>query len=236
MHMLWNALAAIGALAGCSGTADAETTLKVVMHSELKILDPIWTTAYIVRDHGYMIYDTLFSEDEKGEIKPQMVDSYDVSPDQLLYTLKLLDGLLWHDGAPVTSEDCVASIRRWAAKDTLGQKMMSFVSSMDVVDAKTFAIKLKEPTALVLMGLGEPSLNVPFMTPKRVAETDPDTQIADFTGSGPFIFKRDEWRPGEETVYVKNSSYKPRPEPASGLAGGKLARFDRVEWRAITDH
>jgi peptide/nickel transport system substrate-binding protein len=236
MRMLWNALAVIGALAGCSGTADAETTLKVVMHSDLKILDPIWTTAYIVRDHGYMIYDTLFSEDEKGEIKPQMVDRYDVSPDKLLYTLTLRDGLLWHDGTPVTSEDCVASIRRWAAKDTLGQKMMSFVSSIDVVDAKTFTIKLKEPTALVLMGLGEPSLNVPFMMPKRVAETDPNTQIADFTGSGPFIFKRDEWRPGDETVYVKNNSYKPRPEPASGLAGGKVARFDRIEWRAITDH
>src|SRR5215469_9632075 len=124
MRMLWNTLAVIGALTGWLGSAEAEGTLRVVMHSDLKILDPIWTTAYIVRNHGYMIYDTLFSEDEKGEIKLQMVDSYEVSPDKLLYTLKLRDGLLWHDGAPVTSEDCVASIRRWAAKDAVGQMMM----------------------------------------------------------------------------------------------------------------
>jgi peptide/nickel transport system substrate-binding protein len=236
MRMLWNALAVVGALTGCLGTADAEATLRVVMHSDLKILDPIWTTAYIVRNHGYMIYDTLFSEDEKGEIKPQMVDSYEVSPDKLLYTLKLRDGLLWHDGAPVTSEDCVASIRRWAAKDAVGQMMMLFVSSIDVVDTKTFTIKLKEPTGLVLIGLGKPSSYAPFMMPKRVAETDPNTQIADFTGSGPFIFKREEWKPGDKTVYVRNSRYQPRPEPASGLAGGKVAKFDRIEWRAISDH
>ena len=95
------------------------------MHSDLKIVDPIWTTAYITRNHGYMIYDTLFAMDEKGEIKPQMVEKYDVSADKLTYTFTLRDGLAWHDGAPVTAEDCVASIKRWAAKDSLGQKVMT---------------------------------------------------------------------------------------------------------------
>jgi peptide/nickel transport system substrate-binding protein len=224
------------AAAGFTGAAQAETTLRAVMHSDLKILDPIWTTAYIVRNHGYMIYDTLFSQDEKGEIKPQMVDKYEVSADKLTYTFTLRDGLAWHDGQPVTAEDCVASIKRWGAKDATGQKMMSFVSSLEPVNDKTFTIKLKEPTGLVLIGLSKPSSNVPFMMPKRVAETDPSTQISDFTGSGPFIFKRDEWKPGDKTVYVKNQKYKPRSEPASGLAGGKIAKVDRVEWRAISDH
>ena len=72
------------------------------MHSDLKILDPIWTTAYIVRNHGYMIYDTLLAQDEKGAIKPQMVEKYDVSADNKTYTFTLRDGLLWHDGKPVT--------------------------------------------------------------------------------------------------------------------------------------
>ena len=97
-------------------------------------------------------------------------------------------------------------------------------------------MKLKSPTGLVLLGLGKPSSNVPFMMPKRVAETDPNTQISDFTGSGPFVFKRDEWKPGDKTVYVKFDKYKPRSEPASGLAGGKVVKVDRVEWRAISDH
>ncbi len=225
----------VGSLVAVAAPALAETTLRAVMHSDLKILDPIWTTAYIVRDHGYMIYDTLLAQDEKGEIKPQMVEKYEAAADGKGYTFTLRDGLLWHDGQPVTSEDCIASIKRWAAKDSLGQKMMTFVDSMSAVDAKTFTIKLKESTGLVLLGLSKPSSNVPFMMPKRVAETDPNKQIEDFTGSGPFIFKRDEWRPGDKTVYVKFDKYKPRSEPASGMAGGKVVKVDRVEWRAISD-
>src|SRR6187431_2527201 len=93
-----------GAAVLLAATADAQT-LKVVKHSDVKIIDPIWTTAYIVRNHGYMIYDTLFAMDEKGEIKPQMVDKYDVSADKLTHTFTLRDGLMWHDGAPVTAED-----------------------------------------------------------------------------------------------------------------------------------
>jgi peptide/nickel transport system substrate-binding protein len=214
----------------------AQTTLRAVMHSDLKIIDPIWTTAYIVRNHGYMIYDTLFATDANGEIKPQMVGKHEVSADQLTHTLTLRDGLVWHDGTPVTSEDCVASIKRWGAKDATGQKLMSFVAGFEIKDAKTFSIKLKAPTGLVLLGLGKPSSAVPFMMPKRVAETDPNTQLSEAIGSGPFVFKKDEWKPGDKTVYVKFDKYKPRSEPASGLAGGKVAKVDRVEWRAISDH
>ncbi len=116
------------------------------MHSDLKIVDPIWTTAYIVRNHGYMVYDTLFAMDAKGEIQPQMVDRYEISADKLTYTFTLRDGLQWHDGTPVTAEDCVASIKRWSAKDSMGQKMMSFVKDMPVVNTKTFRIVLKEQT------------------------------------------------------------------------------------------
>ena len=225
----------VGSLVAVAAPALAQTTLRAVMHSDLKILDPIWTTAYIVRNHGYMIYDTLLAQDEKGEIKPQMVEKYEAAADNKSYTFTLRDGLLWHDGKPVTSEDCIASIKRWAVKDSLGQKMMTFVDSIDAVDAKTFTIKLKEPTGLVLLGLSKPSSNVPFMMPKRVAETDPNKQIEDFTGSGPFVFVKDEWKPGDKTVYVKFDKYKPRSEPASGLAGGKVVKVDRVEWRAISD-
>src|SRR5881227_1806857 len=228
-------LTAAALLALPCGAASAQVTLKAVMHSDVKIVDPIWTTAYITRNHGYMVYDTLFAMDEKGEIKPQMVDKYDVSADKLTYTFTLRDGLLWHDGAPVTAEDCVASIKRWAAKDSLGQKVMTFVDAITVGNPKTFTIKLKEQTGLLIFALGKPSSNVPFMMPKRVADTDPNTQISDFTGSGPFVFKTDEWKAGDKAVYVKFDKYKPRSEPASGLAGGKVVKVDRVEWLAISD-
>jgi peptide/nickel transport system substrate-binding protein len=217
-------------------TTQAETTLRVVPHSDLKILDPIWTPAYITRNHGYMIYDTLFAVDDKGEIKPQMLDSYAVSDDGLTYTFTLRDGLLWHDGQPVTSQDCIASIKRWAAKDSSGQRLMDLAAGWETLDANTFKLRLKQATGLMLASLGKPSSTVPFMMPKRVADTDPNTQISDFIGSGPFVFKTQEWRPGNVVVYVKFEHYKPRPEPASGLAGGKVAKVDRVEWRAISDY
>src|SRR5947208_14203394 len=156
-------LTAAALLALPCGAGSAQVTLKAVMHSDVKIVDPIWTTAYITRNHGYMVYDTLFAMDDKGEIKPQMVDKYDVSADKLTYTFTLRDGLLWHDGKPVTAEDCIASIKRWAAKASLGQKGMGFVDSMTAGDATTFAIKLKAHTGLLIFAHGKPSSNVPFI-------------------------------------------------------------------------
>ena len=138
-----------------------------MQNGNLTILDPIWTTAYVTRDHGYMIYDTLFSTDEKNEVKPQMVDKYEVSADKTLWTFTLRDGLEWHDGQPVTAEDCVVSLKRWAARDSMGQKLMEFVAELKPVDAKTFTLKLKEPYGLVLDSLAKQSSNVPFMMPKR---------------------------------------------------------------------
>jgi peptide/nickel transport system substrate-binding protein len=239
MSFQWKRLIGAAAVAGAMMVAAPvwAQTLRVVMHSDLKILDPIWTTAYIVRNHGYLVWDTLFAMDKGFDVKPQMVDKWDVSADKLTWTFTLRDGLEWHDGKPVTAEDCVASLKRWAAKDSMGQKLMSVAKELKAVDAKTFQLVLKEPYGLVLQSLGKPSSNVPFMMPKRVAETDPNTQIkpTDVIGSGPFIFKADEWKPGEKVVYVKNTKYKPRSEPASGLAGGKVVKVDRVEWVWIAD-
>ncbi len=228
-------IAALAFAALLSASPAAAQTLRVAPHSDLKVVDPIWTTALISVNHGYMVYDTLFALDDELAVQPQMVDRYETSADKLVWTLVLRDGLEWHDGRPVTAEDCVASIRRWAARDTMGQKLISYVATLAAPDAKTIRMTLKEPYGLVLQTLAKPGANVPFMMPKRVAETDPNQQITDFTGSGPFIFKRDEWRPGEKVVYVKNPKYRPRGEPASGLAGGKAAKVDRVEWIWIAD-
>jgi peptide/nickel transport system substrate-binding protein len=212
-----------------------DKTLRVVMHSDLKILDPVWSGAYIVRQHGYLVYDTLFAIDANFEVKPQMAEGYTVSSDGLTYTIRLRDGLAWHDGTPVTAEDCVASLKRWAVRDSMGQKLAASVAEWRVVDARTLAIVLKEPFGSVIEAIGKPSVVVPFMMPKRIAETDPFKQAEEVMGSGPFIFKRDEWKPGDRVVYVKNPNYKPRTEPAHGLAGGKVAKVDRVEWIWIPD-
>ena len=212
-----------------------QKVLKVAPHAFPANLDPINVTAYITRNHGYMVYDTLFATDEKGAIKPQMVEKYDVSADKKVYTFTLRSGLEFHDGKPVTGEDCVASIKRWGARDTFGQKLMTFVDKMDAPDAKTFRMTLKEPTGIVLDALGKPSSNPAFIMPARVAATDPFKVIDDYTGSGPFIFKKDEYKAGVQSIYLKNTKYMPRSEPPSGLAGGKKVYVDRVEWLALKD-
>ena len=227
--------AVVAAIVAFAGVANAETVLRVALHSDLKIIDPVWTTALISTHHGNMIYDTLFAVDDKLQVRPQMVDKWEVSPDKLTWTFTLREGLQWSDGLPVTAEDCAASIKRWGAKDSMGQKLMSEVADLSAPDTRTIKMVLKEPYGLVLESLGKSSSNIPFMMPRRVAETDPNTQITDATGSGPFIFKKDEWKAGEKAVYVKNPNYKPRSEPPSGLSGGKVAKVDRVEWIWIPD-
>jgi peptide/nickel transport system substrate-binding protein len=225
----------LGASLPLAPIASAERTLRVALHSDLKIIDPVWTTALISTHHGLMIYDTLFALDERLQPKPQMIESWTVSDDNLRWTFTLRDGLEWQDGLPVTAEDCVASIRRWSARDGMGQKLMSHVSELTAIDAKTFTMTMKEPYGLVIPTLAKPSANMLFVMPKRVAETDPNTQITDTTGSGPFIFKRDEWKPGEKAVYLRNARYRPRSEAPSGFAGGKVVKVDRVEWQWIAD-
>ncbi len=229
------ALAVAMALAPGVASAQEKKTLRFVQAGNLTILDPIFTTAYVTRDHGYMVYDTLFSSDENNVVKPQMVDKWEVSPDKLTWTFTLRDGLEWHDGQPVTAEDCVASIKRWVARDSMGQKLSDFIAELAPVNAKTFTLKLKEPYGLVLDSLGKPSSNVPFIMPKRIAATDPFKQIDSQVGSGPFIYVNAESKPGEKHVYIRNPKYKPRAEPASGLAGGKVAKVDRVEFVEMPD-
>jgi peptide/nickel transport system substrate-binding protein len=170
----------------------AGKTITAVMHSDLRVIDPGFTTAYITRDHGYMVYDTLLATDANFKIQPEMAD-WKVSDDKLTYTFTLRDGLKWHDGAPVTAEDCVASLKRWGQNDSMGQKLMDFTASLEASDAKTITLKLKEPYGLVLESIGKPSSYVPFMMPKRLAETPPGQQIKEQIGSGPFKFVKAEF-------------------------------------------
>src|SRR5215217_9147495 len=212
----------------------AGKTVTAVMHSDLRVIDPGFTTAYITRDHGYMVYDTLLATDSNFKIQPQMAD-WKVSDDKLTYTFTLRDGLKWHDGAPVTAEDCVASLQRWGKRDGMGQKLMSFTASIEPTDAKTITLKLKEPYGLVLESIGKPSSVVPFMMPKRMAETPADKAISEHIGSGPFKFMQAEFQPGVKAVYEKNKDYVPRKEAPSWTSGGKIAKVDRVEWITMAD-
>jgi peptide/nickel transport system substrate-binding protein len=217
-----------------AATADNKT-LRFIAQSDLRVLDPIWTTAYISRNHGYMVFDTLFAIDEEFAPHPQMVGDFNVSTDKLSYHFTLRDGLGFHDGSPVRGADCVASLKRWMARDSHGQSLALVLDSIAPDGDKSFSIKLKEPFSLLIDALAKVSSLAPFMMPERLANTDPFTQITEAVGSGPFKFVKDEFQPGHMVVYVKDDDYVPRKEPPSWASGGKVAKVDRVEWLYIPD-
>lgn len=218
-----------------AASASAETVLRIRPFGDLKGIDPITNSDYMARNHGHLIYDTLFAMDEKLQIKPQMVESYETSGDGLVWTFKIRSGMKWHDGAPVRAADCVASLKRWGERDGLGQQLMARTDKLEVVDEHTFKLTLKQPWGLVLDALGKPSSIVPFMMPERIASTPSTQNITDPTGSGPFKMLKDQWMPGNKVVYAKFDDYKPRSDAASGMAGAKLAKVDRVEFVYLPD-
>src|SRR6266576_6359713 len=151
-------------------SARAEKVLRVVPHADLKIVDPYATTATITLMHGQMIYDQLFAWNSKLEPKPQMVDSYQISPDRLVYTFTLRPGLKFHDGQPVTTRDVIPSVKRWMVRDTIGQALATFLETIEATDEKTFVIRLKEPFAFVEMALGA---TASVIMREKDAATDP---------------------------------------------------------------
>src|ERR1700736_5536876 len=185
--------ASLGAVAfGAQAQAADAKTLRFIAQADLRVLDPIWTTAYITRNHGYMVFDTLFALDSKFKPHPQMVGDYNVSPDKLVYSFTLRDGLKFHDGQPVRGADCVASLKRWMVRDGLGQALAVAVDEMKGGDDKSFTIRLKEPFPLLIEGLAKVSSLVPFIMPERLAKTDPYQQVTEMVGSGPFKFVKEE--------------------------------------------
>ncbi len=228
-------IACAGALAlAFSLTAHAETVLRAVPSSDLKVLDPIWTTALITRNHGYMIYDTLFAADEKGNIRPQMVEKHSVSKDGMVWSFALRPGLKFSDGTPVTSEDVIASLNRWGKRDVLGQKMYAAMENISAQGPNGFQIRFRKPFGLVLDALGKSGPLVPFIMPKRVAGTPADKQIDDLTGSGLHV-GHEGLQAGRQGGVPQEPQLRSRKEPASGLAGGKVVKVDSVEWVLLRD-
>jgi peptide/nickel transport system substrate-binding protein len=213
----------------------ARSTLKFVPQMALTILDPVVTTAAVTVAHGYLVWDTLYGVNNKLEPKPQMAESATVSADGKTWTIKLRDGLVFHDGQPVRSRDCIASLERWSKRDVSGLALAKVVEGYQVVDERSFTIKLRKPYPRMLHTLGKPHSSPAFMMPERLAQTSPTQAIGELVGSGPYRFVSKEFVPGSKVVYEKFDRYKPRSEAAEWTSGAKLAHFDRVEWHIISD-
>lgn len=231
----WLGAAALALILAPAPVQAQDKVLRAVMHADVRTLDPFWTTQTIAGIHGMLVYDTLFGQDDDMVPRPQMVDTYEISADRKIYTMTLRDGLKFHDNTPVTTKDVIASLKRWGARDPAGQRLLLFTEKLEAVSDKTFRIVLKEPYGQVLDTLGKTGTNVPVIMREKEAMVDPNTQIQEAIGSGPYKFARDQWVPGSKTVYLKNADYVPRKEPPSRFAGGKIPGVDRIELVWIAD-
>jgi peptide/nickel transport system substrate-binding protein len=229
----------LGAVFACAAVAhaaaDDSKVLRFIPGSDLVTIDPHWTGAYVTRNYGYLVYDTLFGLDHDFHPQPQMVETWTASADDLTWEFRLRDHLAFHDGQPVRAADVVASLKRWGQRnDVYGQALLAAAASIEALDERRFRIVLKTyfPVIDALATLTTPT---PFILPKRIAQTDAFTQITDPTGSGPFKMVMAEWQAGHKVVFARNADYVPRPEPSDGTVGGKITKVDRVEWLYIPD-
>ena len=219
--------------------AESQRVLKFIPQSDLAILDPVWTTAYVTRNHGYMVYDTLYGQTGQKEgfkAAPQMAAGHVVENDGKTWKITLRDGLLFHNGEKVLASDCVASIKRWGARDAFGQALMARTDELSAADDKTIVFRLKQPFPLLPDAICHGASNMCAIMPRAIAETDPFKAITEAVGSGPFRFKADERVQGSRFVYERFAGYKPRETgEVSFTAGPKIVHFDRVVWSVQPD-
>ena len=229
--------AAAAALAAPSvGLAQGANVLKFVPQTDVSVLDPIWTTTYPTRDHALLVFDTLFGMDGSYRMTPQMLEGALTGEDGKLWTLTLRDGLKFHDGTRVLARDCVASIRRWGARDAFGQALLAATDELSAPDDKTIRFRLKYPFPLLPDALGKSSPSICAIMPERLAQTAPTDRISEMVGSGPYRFLAAERVPGALMAYQRFADYVPRSSgTAEWTAGPKVAHFERVEWRIMPD-
>ena len=231
---LAGAVAAL-ALAAPDAAEAQPKVLKVVPQADVRVLDPFVNNSGITTEFAYMVYDVLFAVDKDERPQPQMAESWNVSADGLTYTIKLRPGQVFSDGQPVKSADAIASIKRWAGRDITGKKMVELGMTLAAVDDLTFTLKLREAFGLTMDTLSKTVSMPTFVMREKDANIDVNTAVTEIIGSGPYLFKKDEWVPGSKVVFTKSASYKPRSEPANFYSGGKLAKIERVEWIIIPD-
>ena len=216
--------------------AEATRVMRFIPQIDLVFIDPHTSTTNITRNHAGLVFDQLWGTDSNYRAQPQMVEGHVVEDDGLTWRIRLRDGLRWHDGAPVLARDCVASIRRWGARDVLGMEILAISNEITTPDDRTIVFRLKRPFPLLPEALGKPGAFMPAMMPERLALTDPFKPVAELIGSGPYKFVANERLQGVRNVYERFGGYVPRPHgtPDRGT-GPKITHFDRVVWTTMPD-
>lgn len=209
--------------------------LVFVPQANLTSLDPVWTTATVTRNFAFMVYDQLYGRDKSFAPQPQMVEGHVIDDDGKRWTMTLREGLKFHDGTPVLSRDCLASLKRWMKRDAAGASITLRLDALEAPDDRHLVWRLKRPMPLLAHYLSKVQPQ-PVIMPARIADAvDPFKQVSEIVGSGPFKFLPNEYVSGSSAAFVKFADYVPRQEAPSYTAGGKPVFVERVEWKIIPD-
>ena len=232
--LLLGAAAAVAAPLARPAIAANAQTLSIVPQVALNSIDPVWTSSQIARNMGFMVFDLLYGRDEAMNPRPQMLEGDLMEDDGRRWTLRLRENLWFHDGEPVRSRDCIASLKRWMVRDQGGVTLSQRLDAMEAPDDRTIVLRLNKPFPHLRTLLSKFIIPA-VMMPERLALTDPFKQIPEAIGSGPFRWLADEHVLGSHAAFAKFDRYVPRDEPASYTAGGHRVLVDRVEWKMIPD-
>ncbi len=215
--------------------ADGPKTVHFTPQADLALLDPVFTTGLVTRNHGFLVFDQLYGLDESFAPQPQMVEGHVIEDDGKTWVITLRDGLKFHDGEPVLARDAVASVNRWMQTDAFGQNLRGVTDELSAPSDKVLRFRLKKPFPLLSSALAKPSSFCPIM-PERLAKTPFNVQVSEMVGSGPFRFIAAERMAGARVVYEKFAGYVPRSSGTTSFAAGpKIVYIDRVEWHTIPD-
>src|SRR5258708_11239063 len=231
----------VGTWVGAPGIAQAQGTrsLRYGPQADAAILDPMTTTGLVNRNHGFLVFDTLYGADENLQPQPQMVAGHVVEDGGKIWVMTLREGLKFHDGEPVRGRDVVASLKRWASRDAFGNSLFNIVDELSAPDDRTVRWRLKTPFPLLPKALGTVVAIIAFIMPDRLAQTDSAMPVKELVGSGPLRFKADEHVPGARLGYQRFHGYVPRPASTPSLLAGTAARYfpsRRVSGRSRPAH
>lgn len=231
-------------LSGCGGSKEkdssnesgkAETTtaseLRVAISANPPSLDPPAVNSNIVGGIGIHVYESLFAMNENYEPTPVLAESYEVSEDGMVYTIKLRQGVKFHNGKEMTADDVVASMNRWLEISAKANTLIGG-STFEKVDDYTVKLNVNKASSDIIMILASP-IQFAAIYPSEVVEAATAEGITEYIGTGPY--KLAEWKQDQYVKLEKYEDYQPSEGKASGLAGEKVAATDTIMFEVVTD-
>jgi peptide/nickel transport system substrate-binding protein len=206
--------------------------LKAALIGEPPSLDLHWTTAVIVQQIMWHVYETLYTYDRSFQPIPMLAEGHTVSDGGRRYTITLRKNVRFHNGKEMTAADVVASLTRWGKLATNGKAFWKNVEAVEARGPQTVQVHLKEPSGAFLYYLAEYN-NAAVIYPKDIIDATGDGQLKEFIGTGPYRFV--EHRPDRHIKLARFKDYAARSEAPNGFGGKRTAYLDEILFLPVPD-